>query len=193
MSNELCPVCRGPLKEVTNTGGWMNAEQFDASKAGDFYCEKCPSNGRSNADKFCYWNRSEAIIPSSHFGRAGAGIEAEAARVVIEGLRRELAEARADKLKVARAFKDHAVKICRYKAKFYTGTKRGKKISAVDVANECAEQIESDLEIEFKDAVWKQGDCECQFDDRRHWSHCPVHSGESRPSPEAMKEEGDNA
>lgn len=44
-------------------------------------------------------------VPSSHFGRAGAGIEAEAARVVIEGLRRELAEAR-NLLFNARAYVD---------------------------------------------------------------------------------------
>ena len=34
-----CPLCKKPLQRVTNTGGWMNSDQFDAVRAGDWFCE----------------------------------------------------------------------------------------------------------------------------------------------------------
>lgn len=51
-----CPECGNPLQKVRNTGGWMNDDQFDAVKAGDWFCE-CHNNGRGNAPLAYYWNR----------------------------------------------------------------------------------------------------------------------------------------
>lgn len=35
------------------SNSYMNSHQFDACKAGDYYCEFCPSNGRGKT--LCYW------------------------------------------------------------------------------------------------------------------------------------------
>ncbi len=53
-----CPVCGGKLLRVRNESGWMNNDQFDAVKAGDWMCETCPDNGRGQSGK-CYWWNSE--------------------------------------------------------------------------------------------------------------------------------------
>lgn len=53
-----CPQCGNDLERVRNTGGWMTRDQFDAVKAGDWYCETCPDNGRGNSG-LCYWFASE--------------------------------------------------------------------------------------------------------------------------------------
>jgi hypothetical protein len=52
-----CPQCNGPLKHVPSSS-WMSDEQYDAVKAGDYFCTACPSNDRGN-EPLCYWNRSE--------------------------------------------------------------------------------------------------------------------------------------
>lgn len=51
-----CPACGEPLQKVRNTGGWMNDDQFDAVKAGDWFCE-CHNNGRGNTPLAYYWDR----------------------------------------------------------------------------------------------------------------------------------------
>jgi len=57
-----CPTCQTPLKAVKQTGGMaMNQYQFDAVKAGDWYCETCPDNGRGQSG-LCYWWNSELGI-----------------------------------------------------------------------------------------------------------------------------------
>lgn len=33
---------------------YMNNEQFDSVKAGDWYCQVCPDNGRGESG-LCYW------------------------------------------------------------------------------------------------------------------------------------------
>lgn len=58
-----CPGCRGPLVAVTNDTGWMNDEQFDSQRAGDFYCAKCPPNDRSSKNTRCYWWKAEVNAP----------------------------------------------------------------------------------------------------------------------------------
>ena len=57
-----CPLCKKPLQRVTNTGGWMNSDQFDAVRAGDWFCE-CSSNGRGNATYAYFWDK-EVNIPA---------------------------------------------------------------------------------------------------------------------------------
>ena len=55
-----CPGCKTPLKIVRQTGGMLNADQFDAIKAGDFYCDQCPGDrGKSG---FRYFWKSELGI-----------------------------------------------------------------------------------------------------------------------------------
>lgn len=48
-----CPQCKGPLEYVPMSRN-LNSEQWDAVKAGDYYCEHCPDNGRGQS-KLCYW------------------------------------------------------------------------------------------------------------------------------------------
>jgi hypothetical protein len=45
-----CPNCKGILKKVAQTKLWLNDDQFDAVKAGDYYCEVCPEE-KGTADK----------------------------------------------------------------------------------------------------------------------------------------------
>lgn len=51
-----CPVCAGELKSVTNETGWMNSEQFDSVKAGDFYCEHCKGEEGKSGHKY-FWDK----------------------------------------------------------------------------------------------------------------------------------------
>lgn len=53
----VCPGCRKPLHEVRQSSGSMlNSDQFDAVRAGDWYCDACPSNGRGNTAYAYFWN-----------------------------------------------------------------------------------------------------------------------------------------
>lgn len=35
----------------------LNDDQFDAIRAGDWYCETCPTNGRGNTSYRYFWDR----------------------------------------------------------------------------------------------------------------------------------------
>ncbi len=53
-----CPDCGKPLEKVRQSAtSPLNAEQFDAMKAGDFFCDACPSNERGNAQLRYFWKR----------------------------------------------------------------------------------------------------------------------------------------
>lgn len=55
----ICPQCSGPLKRVRQSpGSALNKDQFNAVKAGDWYCEACPDNDRGRAG-LCYWRERE--------------------------------------------------------------------------------------------------------------------------------------
>jgi hypothetical protein len=58
--NWLCPQCRKPLARVSPDSGMLNREQFDAIKAGDWYCNTCPANGRGKLPH-CYWWDREVL------------------------------------------------------------------------------------------------------------------------------------
>ena len=59
MSNPNCPQCGEPLQRVRQSeNSMLNSEQFDAIRAGDYFCEGCPPNGRSRT-AYCYWWESE--------------------------------------------------------------------------------------------------------------------------------------
>lgn len=52
----ICPQCHGKLRRVTqSTNSPLNSDQFDAVKAGDWYCPTCPSNNRGNLNLCYFW------------------------------------------------------------------------------------------------------------------------------------------
>lgn len=52
-----CPLCEKPLEKVRrSTSSPLNEDQFDAVKAGDWFCD-CSDNGRGNAPFAYFWNR----------------------------------------------------------------------------------------------------------------------------------------
>lgn len=55
MSNHKCPSCVAYLKKVRrDENSMLNAEQFDAVKLGDWFCDKCADHG----EKYRYfWDR----------------------------------------------------------------------------------------------------------------------------------------
>lgn len=57
-----CPQCDGPLVRVVQGSGYLNRDQFDAVKAGDWYCTRCPDNGRGQSG-LCYWSDNEVVKP----------------------------------------------------------------------------------------------------------------------------------
>lgn len=49
-----CPTCGGELRAVTyDRDSMLNSEQFDAVRAGDFYCKICKSTDARSGYK--YW------------------------------------------------------------------------------------------------------------------------------------------
>ena len=57
-----CPQCGKPLQKVTQSErSLLNTDQFDASRAGDYYCKVCPSNGRGKL-LYCYWWQHETVL-----------------------------------------------------------------------------------------------------------------------------------
>jgi hypothetical protein len=62
MSNPTCPQCGKELQEVRYPADSMfNRDQFDSMKAGDWYCEECPDNGRAKSG-VCHWWNTELTI-----------------------------------------------------------------------------------------------------------------------------------
>lgn len=50
-----CPQCGKRLERVCQSDNSpLNRYQFDAIKAGDYYCRQCPSNERGQV-AYCYW------------------------------------------------------------------------------------------------------------------------------------------
>lgn len=53
-----CPDCRKPLAKVTRSrSSMLNDDQFDAIRAGDWYCATCPTNNRGNTPYRYFWDR----------------------------------------------------------------------------------------------------------------------------------------
>jgi hypothetical protein len=51
----LCPQCGERLK-VPPRPYYLNREQWEATRAGDYYCERCPPRpGREASSGYCYW------------------------------------------------------------------------------------------------------------------------------------------
>jgi uncharacterized protein with PIN domain len=52
-----CPQCNKKLEKVTrDTGSYLNQDQFDAVRAGDWYCASCTGNEARTGFKY-WWNR----------------------------------------------------------------------------------------------------------------------------------------
>lgn len=51
-----CPTCGRPLVEVRYPGGALNREQWASIRAGDWWCETCPDNGRGRSGSY-WWTR----------------------------------------------------------------------------------------------------------------------------------------
>ena len=61
---EQCPKCNGPLKEVTyQSNSMLNRDQFDAVRAGDFYCTSCKGSKSSSGYKY-FWLRELPQLPA---------------------------------------------------------------------------------------------------------------------------------
>ena len=60
---KVCPQCKSPLHKVTqNRDSPLNRAQFDSCKAGDYYCEFCPDNGRGHSGLCYWWERELAVV-----------------------------------------------------------------------------------------------------------------------------------
>jgi hypothetical protein len=51
--NKECPSCGGELRRVRNNSAYLNDEQFDSVKAGDWYCSTC--RGDKGKSGFLYF------------------------------------------------------------------------------------------------------------------------------------------
>lgn len=55
----VCPKCGNRVEEITQSpNSPLNRHQFDAAKAGDYFCRSCLSNDRGNSP-YCYWWEKE--------------------------------------------------------------------------------------------------------------------------------------
>lgn len=48
-----CPTCGTKLERVPDSK-WLNPDQYNSIKAGDWFCTVCPDNNRGHTC-YCYW------------------------------------------------------------------------------------------------------------------------------------------
>lgn len=56
--NAICSVCAKPLKSTGSGPEWMNSEQWDASKAGDWFA---PCDKATHPNGNCYFSKSSQV------------------------------------------------------------------------------------------------------------------------------------
>jgi hypothetical protein len=61
MADHHCPKCAKPLEWVGRGPDWMNSEQWDASKAGDYFA---PCADASHPNGNCYFRESDLTAPA---------------------------------------------------------------------------------------------------------------------------------
>jgi hypothetical protein len=61
-----CPDCGAPLGHVKGSG-WLNSDQFDSVKAGDFYCTGTCKGDRGQSGLKYFWRRE---LPHHHGDRS---------------------------------------------------------------------------------------------------------------------------
>lgn len=60
-----CPQCGGRLISTGHGPGWMNEEQWDAVKAGDYYCMVCTDPDTESGHKY-FWKSDLVVIVPGH-------------------------------------------------------------------------------------------------------------------------------
>ena len=61
---QRCPSCGKKLERVRQSANSvLNADQFDAVRAGDWFCQTCPSNGRGWSNVKYWWDRELMEAP----------------------------------------------------------------------------------------------------------------------------------
>ena len=69
LPDPVCPGCGGALQVVRQSAtSPLNREQFDAAKAGDYFCDKCPSNDRGNRPFRYFWKSELSPLPDPRAG-----------------------------------------------------------------------------------------------------------------------------
>jgi hypothetical protein len=76
-----CPDCARPLQKVRYEGGYLNEDQFDSIRAGDWFCEKCPKLDPPKRYRY-FWNRD--IAARSPDREAGSGTD-DAGTCIVDG------------------------------------------------------------------------------------------------------------
>jgi hypothetical protein len=78
MSKLKCPNCNGSARPVTQSNSYLNSDQFDAIRAGDYYCETCPEEAgtakKSQSGYAYFWERDiagaiEERLASDYFSK----------------------------------------------------------------------------------------------------------------------------
>lgn len=54
MNGYKCPKCGELLYIVRESSGYLNEEQFDSIRAGDYYCKSCKGNRGKSGYRY-YW------------------------------------------------------------------------------------------------------------------------------------------
>jgi hypothetical protein len=67
MNYPNCPQCGKELMPVVQSeNSMLNSEQFDAIRAGDYYCKYCKGNERGKFENLCYWWENEVTPTHKH-------------------------------------------------------------------------------------------------------------------------------
>jgi hypothetical protein len=57
-----CPQCGSALHEVRYpSDSYLNRYQWESQIAGNWYCDKCPSNGRGHQPYAYFWDREVGV------------------------------------------------------------------------------------------------------------------------------------
>ena len=59
----LCSKCGGRLQAVTNQNGYLNDEQFDSVRAGDYVCKSCKGDRAKSGHRY-YWKQELPAQPA---------------------------------------------------------------------------------------------------------------------------------
>jgi hypothetical protein len=60
-----CPECGKALRPVHYTGGYLNRDQWEAVRAGDWFCESCKGT-RSGSGYRYFWNGELVTVEPHH-------------------------------------------------------------------------------------------------------------------------------
>jgi hypothetical protein len=97
MSKRMCPKCGRELKAVTYPAdSYLNRDQWDSERAGDWYCDNCPSEvARSGFSYFWEFDFKKELEPESELSTWKA--RAEKAEWENKVLSQDLLDAKAER------------------------------------------------------------------------------------------------